>query len=155
MSDDLKKIYIGAGLADRFWDAATPVDLWRAQKNTDYRGGVMVLEPHRGSETRAADVKIVERDGNQFVLGCRCVYGKDDFRGVSTFDMKVTWFGSKTTKHFRIPASTDIPAGLAVTKDYKNAEGAHHYTIAPKDDMTLGLFLQNLKALSAKATLEI
>jgi hypothetical protein len=153
MSDELKNIYVAAGLADRFWDDATPTALWRAQKKTDFDGGAIVLEPHPGSETRTADVKIVERDNQQFVLGCRCVKG--DFRGVSTFDKKVTWFGSRTTKHFRISAGTGIPAGLAVTREHKNAQGAYHYTIAPKDDMPLALFLQQLKTMSQHAVLEI
>ena len=69
--------------------------------------------------------------------------------------MKVTWFGSRTTKHFKIPANTKIEDGLAVTKDYKNSQGAFHYTIAPKDDMPLPLFLQHLKVMSARATLEL
>lgn len=74
--------------------------------------------------------------------------------GISTFDMKVTWYGSRTTKHYVIPAHTEIPPGLAVTKDHKNAQGAYHYTIAPKDDMMSELFMQTLKVMSAKATLE-
>ena len=69
--------------------------------------------------------------------------------------MKVTWFGSKTTKHFKIPADTKIPEGLAVTKDHKIPQGAFHYTIAPKDDMPLALFLQQLKTMSQRATLEL
>ena len=153
MSDELKNIYSMAGLSDRFWDTLTPLELWRAQKNTDFKLDIMVLEPHPGNETRLPDIKVVERDNQKFVLGCRCVKG--DFRGVSTFDMRVTWFGSRTTKHFVIPANTKIPLGIAVTKDHKNAQGAYHYTIAPKDDMPLSLFLQNLKVLSNDAKLVI
>jgi len=153
MSDDLKRIYVAAGFRDKFWDTSTPTALWRAQKKTEFEAGSMTLEPHPGNETRLSDVKVVERDNQQIVLGCRCIKG--DYRGVSTFDMKVTWFGSKTTKHFKIPADTPIPPGLAVTKDHQNAQGAFHYTIAPKDDMPLPLFLQQLKTMSQRATLEI
>ena len=153
MSDVLKTLYSEAGQADRFWDDKTPCALWRAQKKTDHDNGEDPLHPHPGNETRTADVK-VERRGNQdIVLGCRCLKG--DFRGVSTFDMKVTWFGSKTTKHWKIPADTPIEPGLAVTKDHKNLQGAFHYTIAPKDDMPLALFLQQLKAMSAQASLQL
>jgi hypothetical protein len=151
MSDDLRKIYVAAGLADRFWDTSTPTALWRAQKQTDFHAGAIVLEPHPGSATRPADVKVVDRDNQKIVLGCRCVKG--DFRGISTYDMKVTWYGSRTTKHFRMAANTPIPPGLAVTKDHRNAQGAYHYTIAPKDDMPLQLFMQQLKAMSQGATL--
>ncbi|WLI89162.1 hypothetical protein Q4S45_21095 [Massilia sp. R2A-15] len=69
--------------------------------------------------------------------------------------MKVTWFGSKTTKHFKIPAGTQIPPGLAVTKDHQNVQGAFHYTIAPKGDVPLPLFLQQLKTMNQRATLEL
>ncbi|WEN15108.1 hypothetical protein PY254_00025 [Rhodanobacter sp. AS-Z3] len=153
MSDELRRIYTEAGKADRFWETATPVDLWRAQKNTDYQAGIDALSPHLGNETRVADVKIVDRDGKRVVLGCRCIKG--DFRGVSTFDMKVTWFGSRTTKHFKIPAGTAIPPGIAVTKDHKNAQGAYHYTIAPKDDMPLALFLECLGVVCGKTNLQL
>jgi hypothetical protein len=52
-----------------------------------------------------------------------------------------------------LKANTEIPPGLAVTKDHKNMHGAYHYTIAPKDDMPLELFLQHLEYLSRLATL--
>lgn len=151
MSDELKNIYKKAGFADRFWDEATPVDLWRLQKKTDFDKNTMVFQPHPGSDEREPDVRVVERDGQQMVLGCRCVKG--EYRGVSTFDRKVTWFGSKTSKHFTLPANTLIPPGLAVTKDGKNPHGAFHYTIAPKDDMPLDLFLQHLRFLAQAAQL--
>ena len=153
MADELRQLYIEKGLAERFWDSTTPVALWRAQNKTDFDAGGIVLQPHPGSQTRLPDIKVVDRDNQLIVLGCRCIRG--DFRGVSTFDMKVTWFGSRTTKHFKIPANTKIEDGLAVTKDYKNSQGAFHYTIAPKDDMPLPLFLQHLKVMSARATLEL
>ena len=153
MTNELREIYVAAGLSDRFWDTTTPTALWRAQKKTDFDAGEMALQPHPGSEIRLSDVKVVDRDNQQFVLGCRCIKG--DYRGISTFDMKVTWFGSKTTKHFKIPADTKIPEGLAVTKDHKIPQGAFHYTIAPKDDMPLALFLQQLKTMSQRATLEL
>jgi len=153
MTDVLRAIYADAGKADRFWDDSIPVDLWRAQRNSDYTGGLDPLSPHPGNETRVADVRIVDRGGNLVVMGCRCIKG--DYRGVSTFDMKVTWFGSKTTKHFKIPAGTEIPPGIAVTKDHKNAQGAFHSTIAPKDDMPLTLFLEYLRIISGQACLQL
>lgn len=153
MTNELRQIYVAAGLADKFWDTTTPTTLWRAQKKTDFEAKEMVLQPHPGSPTRLADVRVVERDNQKVVLGCRCTKG--DFRGISTFDMKVTWFGSRTTKHFKIPTDTKIPDGLAVTKDHQNPQGAYHYTIAPKDDMPLSLFLQQLKVMNERATLEL
>lgn len=152
MSDTLKNIYRDAKLSDRYWDEAIPVALWRLQKKTDFDANTMLLEPHPGSPTRPADVRVVDRDGQQFVLGCRCVKGH--FRGISTFDKKITWFGSRTAMHFRLPANVALPPGLAVTKDHLNEYGAYHYTIAPKDDMPLDLFLQNLRSLARLAELQ-
>ena len=50
--------------------------------------------------------------------------------------------------------STPAVAGrVAVTKDSKNQHGAYHYTIAPKDDMPLDLFLQHLRSMALSAQL--
>jgi hypothetical protein len=152
MSDTLKNIYREADLASHYWDVATPVDLWRAQKRTDFDNDAMLFEPHPGNIKRPADIRIVERDGQSFVLGCRCVKGA--FRGISTFDRKVTWFGNRSAKHFCLPANKILPPGIAVTKDHQNEYGAHHYTLAPKDDMPLNLFMQHLRSLAQSAILE-
>lgn len=54
---------------------------------------------------------------------------------------------------FEIPAHAPIPEALAVTRDADRARPGKptHYTIAPKDDMPLSLFLQHLKGLAAAA----
>lgn len=82
--------------------------------------------------------------------GCRSTSKHDPHRGVSVFDAtrpfhQMSWY--------LIPAGTPIPPGLAITKDAdfgKNGEPIH-YTIAPKDDMPLSLFLQHLKGFEAVA----
>jgi hypothetical protein len=152
MSDTLKTIYREANLAHSFWDDATPVDLWRVQKKPDFDRKTMLFEPHPGNDTRPADVRVIDRDGHQVVLGCRCVKGGS--RGISTFDKRVTWFGNRSSRHFRLPAKAILPPGIAVTKDHRNEYGAHHYTLAPKDDMPLDLFLQHLRSLAQIAILE-
>jgi hypothetical protein len=93
-------------------------------------------------------VKIEERNGKLFVLGCRCVKG--DYRGISTFDQKCAWLGG-AWKHFKISRGTPIPPNLAVTQDSDLRHKANHFTIAPKDDMPLDLFLQSLKPLADAA----
>jgi hypothetical protein len=53
---------------------------------------------------------------------------------------------------FVITADTRIPEGLAVTRDADSTkQGAVHYTVAPKDDMTLSLYLVQLHALGKDA----
>lgn len=90
------------------------------------------------------------RNADQYIVkGCRTMNG--EHRGVSVFDKKNG--GLKNFDWFKIPAGTDIPKGLAVTRDasYTVSTKPIHYTVAPKDDMTLSLFLQQLKSMAAKA----
>lgn len=75
MTDELKNIYAKAGASEKFWDSNTPVDLWRAQKKSEFEQKQMPLTPHPGNETRMPDVKIIERDNQLVVLGCRCIKG--------------------------------------------------------------------------------
>ena len=54
---------------------------------------------------------------------------------------------------YEMTAGTTILDALAVTRDADRPipGRATHYTIAPKDDMPLSLFLQHLKGMAAKA----
>jgi hypothetical protein len=161
MSDELKKIYASQGLSDRYFDDKTPCELWRAQSRQDFKKDVFIMQPHPGYEKRDAegrvikqrlpDVKIIERDGKMVVLGCRCTSG--DYRGISVFDKAVTWMGPNWINYL-IPKGTHLPESLAITKDhFLRMYEATHYTIAPKDDMPLDLFIQTLKIVASKAKL--
>ncbi|MCW7536746.1 hypothetical protein OOT46_02620 [Aquabacterium sp. A7-Y] len=79
---------------------------------------------------------------------------KGDHRGVSVFDKKNTQL--RSFDWYRLPAGTELPPALAVTRDSPSATSSRpiHYTVAPKDDMPLSLFLQHLKGLAAKAVAE-
>ena len=162
MSNELKNLYAKEGKAERYFDDQTPCDLWRAQSRNDFKKDVFIMQPHPGYtkydelgnvvRERLPDVKTELRDGKIFILGCRCISG--DYLGISVFDKKVTWLGP-TWLNYMIPANTVLPDNLAVTKDhYLRSYGAAHYTIAPKDDMPLELFIQSLKVVAAKATKE-
>lgn len=160
MSDALKDIYALAGRPGEFFEGATPVTLWRAQSRQDFKKEVFLMQPHPGYvkkdkitgeviKERLPDVQIIERDGKKIVKGCRCVRG--DYRGISVFDVMVTWLGP-SWMNYEIPEGTAIPENLAVTKDhYIKAHKATHYTLAPKDDMPLELFLASLKVVAEKA----
>lgn len=90
------------------------------------------------------------RHADQYIVkGCRTMSG--EHRGVSVFDKKNT--ALKNFDWFKIPADTVIPEGLAVTRDasYTFSAKPIHYTVAPKDDMTLSLFLQQLRSMANKA----
>lgn len=99
--------------------------------------------------------KVLANAGDYTVAGCRTLKG--NHRGMSVFDkantrLPFTWY--------RIPINTKIPKSLAVTRDEdwlppartpaeEEARDPVHYTIAPKDDMPLSLFLQHLKEMGA------
>lgn len=96
MSEDLKNRYQGAGRLAYYFDSTVPRDLFRGQSRTERKQGLPVLYPNPGfkrrdGSVRLPDVRIVERDGQKFVLSCRCIHG--DYRGVSTFDRKNTALG--------------------------------------------------------------
>ena len=80
-------------------------------------------------------------------MWCKAAPIQGEHRGLSVFDkmnprLPFAWF--------RIPAGSKIPPGIALTRDSDDVHGedAIHYTIAPKDDMPLSLFLQHLKELA-------
>jgi hypothetical protein len=83
----------------------------------------------------------------------RCLVGDGDHRGVSAFDVMPDL--GKSFMYFRIPGGTAIPEALAVTKDTFNRRfGGYHYTVTPKDDMPLSLFLVWLGAIEASLKAE-
>ncbi|MGN2246288.1 hypothetical protein ACFWZ3_06335 [Frateuria sp. GZRR35] len=148
MTDALKNIYRDAGRSKYYFDDTTPRDLYRGQSKNEARQGRPVLHPNPGfrrrdGSERLPDVKIVERDGRQIVIGCRCVSG--DYRGVSTFDRTTALGGFRW---YRLPKGTAIPEAIAVTQDSDFSDRANHFTLAPKDDMPLELFQIWLNALA-------
>ncbi|MBI3230861.1 MAG: hypothetical protein HYZ45_12005 [Burkholderiales bacterium] len=148
MTDELKNIYKQHGKLQYYFDEKVPCDLFRGQSRSEEKKGFPIIYPNPGftnkdGKIRPADVKIVERDGKQFVLGCRSISGH--YRGISVFDkpnpalLNFSWY--------KLPAGTAIPEALAITQDGNDKFKPNHYTIAPKDDMPVELFLIWLNAL--------
>jgi hypothetical protein len=138
----LKEIYAAAGRAADYFETTGPdLHLYRAQTNDDFKKNVFILEPGK------ADVRTEDRQGKLWVLGCSAVKGKYH-NGVSTFDKQI----SPTKNHTRmyeIPKKVDLPEGLAITKDNLNKTfNATHYSLAPKNDMPMELFIQSLKVVA-------
>ncbi len=148
MSNDLKIIYKNEGKLQYYFDEAVPCDLFRGQSRSELKEGLPIIHPNPGfkrkdGSERPPDVMIVERNGTKFVLGCRCTSGRH--RGISTFDRINS--GLINFRWYKIPESTIIPAALAITQDSNKQNEVNHFTIAPKDDMPLDLFLIWLNAL--------
>src|SRR4051812_9939632 len=92
----------------------------------------LVVDDSKGTAT--ADV--LRNADKYMVKGCRTMSG--DYRGVSVFDRKNTRL---PFDWFKIPQGTALPEPLACTRDGAlESSSAVHYTIAPKDDMSLSLF---------------
>lgn len=149
MSDDLKEIYKREGKLQYYFDEVVPCHLFRGQKRSDADKQAAIIFPHpgfsrRNGADRPADVKIVERSGKKFVLGCRCTKGP--YRGVSTFDGINPIL--KDFLWYKLPKGTDIPPALAITQDSDLPGKVNHFTIAPKDDIPLEHFLMLLDTLA-------
>jgi hypothetical protein len=138
----LKDIYAAAGRAADYFERTGPdLHLYRAQTNDDFEKKVFVLEPSK------ADVRTENRDGKIWVLGCSAVKGKYH-TGVSTFDKQVLPTKNHT-RMYEIPKKVDLPEGLAITKDnFNKTFNATHYSLAPKNDMQMELFIQSLKVVA-------
>ncbi len=104
--------------------------------------------------TEGKDLRLTEeilRNADQYIVkGCRTMSGHH--RGVSVFDkknvrLKFDWY--------LIPAHSTLPPAIAVTRDdvLLSKPDPIHYTLAPKDDMSLSLFLQYLRSIGAQAKL--
>ncbi len=199
MTDELRKIYGAASKMDRYFDKATPCELFRGVpkgskvalmqptligfykrkpdpkdprkkipdltsgrhpdvlvtdpktgKTPQYEGGTtkgIMLEEHRKKMEITA--QIIRDADDYMVAGCRTMNAADHYRGLSLFNgankkLPFNWF--------LIAEGTDIPDGLAVTRDADvTKKGIVHYTVAPKDDMTLALYLVQLRALGKDA----
>lgn len=99
-----------------------------------------------GGQRRRAAAAIIARGDELIVVGCRHHRASDGHRGLSLSNepdlsqVQYVWF--------LVQENTEIPKGLAVIRDAPpGREGYAHYTVAPKDDMPLGLFLVHLRSL--------
>lgn len=105
----------------------------------------MCAEPRDKPST--ADILL---NADQYIVkGCRTMDGHH--RGVSVFDKKNPIL--RQAAWYMIPAGSAIPVAMAVTRDKKAKVSIDpiHYTIAPKDDMPLSLFLQYLRSMANMA----
>jgi hypothetical protein len=140
----LKDVLISQDQIDRYYEGATPVNLWRAlnvKRNThpfEFVEQPFVLSNGR---PRPADIKIEK------VKGKKWVRVKERPRGISTFD-KPGLPAGRHWEYYKIPKGTILPYGLAIVKDeYNTRFNATHYTLAPAFDMPLSLFKTLLNQL--------
>jgi hypothetical protein len=113
--------------------------------------GFEIVTKH-GKRWREPDVKVFIRNGEKWIKGCRTTRKGDQHWGVSLWDSKPK-FAEKGWFNFCLPGKDSenpvpIPASLAITQDDDYTFRSNHYTIAPKDDVPLSLYVQHLKVIA-------
>lgn len=158
--DRLKNIYQAEGLSKCYFDGLTPVNLYREQKKDKFTDLENILRPElegwptKDGGFREPDVEVFKGPNvGLFVRRCMGAASKvEHYRGVSIgtqprrIALRSSWLA------FKIPAGTEIPQPLAITRDHeKPGRDGIHYTVAPKYDMPLGTFLEWLQVLARNA----
>lgn len=117
-------------------------------RSPQYAGGTAKGELRVESKEEMEITQEMVRNADDYMVrGCRTMSGVH--RGLSLANgvnpsLPFDWFV--------IDANTRIPPGLAVTRDADvHVKGVVHYTVAPKDDMTLALYLVQLNTLGMDA----
>jgi hypothetical protein len=116
----------------------TPRDLWRLGTKNSPRLDKPRIPPRPGT----VDIQTYTNNGEPWV--------KAGAGGISTFD-KIN-LRLNGDHWWKIPAGTQIPVGLKVTKNHTDRSlGVTHYRIEPKYDMPLSQFIKLLAVVSEHA----
>ncbi len=137
----LKDVFISIGELEKYYEGFVPINLWRGL-NIKRNAGLfdLIQTPFKMSNGRIRKPDITIENG--------WVKIKHWPRGISTFDQPGVPKG-KDWVHYKIPAGTKIPKGLAIVKDsYNDSVKATHYTIAPAHDMPISAFKSLLNKFS-------
>ena len=177
-SDLLKNAYASAGALAYFFEKFVPrVNLWRGLKKESLADHArrhpsagsasfqetakISVEPitkgfqivtKKGRRWREPDVNVFMRNNQEWVKGCRTTRGGGEHWGISLWDAKPVFAGNGWIS-FCLPGKDakdpiPVPIALAITQDDDNQYQPNHYTVAPKDDMPLDLYVQHLKQLA-------
>lgn len=148
----IEEILLSRNELDRIYLGHLTLPLWRAIKAPSSKGNVLHPELQervmsRG-RIRPADVGMYENQGQQWV---KSTLG----RGVSLLD-RPNAFPGPDWEYFVIPAGTEIPSGLIITKDhFIERYNATHYSISPNHDMPLADYIRLLDELARNASTHI
>ena len=127
---NLKDVFISMGELERYFDGVVPVNLWRGMNIKKNMGLFELIEkPFKMSNGKVRKPDLTIENG--------WVKVRHWPRGISTFDKPGVPKGNDWV-HYKIPAGTRLPVGLAIVQDsYNESFGATHYTIAPAYDMPI------------------
>ena len=176
MSNEMKTAYETMGELKYFFENYAPaIDLWRGLKKSNYKeakkkhvGEVLdsfarylsvkpvtegfEIVTRTGKRWREPDVEVFTRNGMPWIKGCRSTRKGGEHWGISLWDRKPE-FAERGWFNFCLPGERlgspiPIPTSVAITQDDDYYSRSNHYTIAPKDDMPLSLFVQHLKEVA-------
>ena len=119
------------------------VNLWRGERlpsdGTPFLYPILKSFKLSNGKPRNADIKTYQKNGELWV--------DSSSGGISLFDL----FGvpMKKWNYYKLPAGTEIPYGLVITKDTFNPTfNSTHYSIRPNWDMPLTKFIMLLDILA-------
>jgi hypothetical protein len=143
----IESLLISKGELDRIYTGSVSLFLWRALHKSVTVANPLYpdFDPRevRGV-LRAPDVEVRVIDGVEQVISRLGA-------GTSLFDRPGV-FGEGNWTYFEIPAGTEIPLGLIITKDTFNKKyDATHYSISPNHSMPKSQFILLLDRLAANA----
>lgn len=146
----IENLLISRGELDRIYIGNLNLYLWRALHTSSDASNPLYpdFQPRqiRTGHVRAPDVEIKLINGVEYVVA-----RLGD--GTSLFDAHGV-FGPNNWTYFEIPAGTEIPRGLIITKDaYNKKYRATHYSISPNYMMPKRTFIQLLDHLAQNAKL--
>lgn len=161
-----------------FESTVPPINLWRGRKKDEHEkrhkaaqtSGRAVpatfardlsVEPitegfeivtRNGRRWREPDVEVFFKNGQPWIRGCRTLRHGGAHWGISLWSQKPS-FAERGWFNFCLPGKDakppiPIPPSLAITQDDDFKNQSNHFSIAPKDDMPLALFVQHLKELA-------
>lgn len=143
----IESLLISRGELDRIYIGSIRLWLWRAlHKQVTVANALYPdFSPRQiRGVLRAPDVETKLIDGTEHVVARLG-------QGTSLFDRQGV-FGAGTWTYFEIPAGTEIPVGLIITRDrFNDKYKATHYSISPNFTMPKTQFVALLDALAANA----
>ncbi|MFT3781479.1 MAG: hypothetical protein QM790_05625 [Nibricoccus sp.] len=116
----------------------TPCDLYRLGNSSSPKLDAVRTSPPRAKDERVDIESYTGPDGAQWIDA--------KTGGVSLFDQRIIRMGRQW---YRLPANTQIPTGLVISKDAGAAApgDAVHYTVRPVKNMPLAHYIALLRML--------
>jgi len=147
----LEEIIVSRGDIEKIYKSDINLTLWRAINRSDLSKIANPLYPDL-TDRRLPNGRVRNADVFTFKGPDGSLYVKaEEGRGTSLSDINGL-FGHTSWEYVQIPAGTNVPMGLIITKDhYIPSKRSWHYSISPNHDMPVVKFLKALDQLAFNA----